>query len=84
MKEPAALAAFASAHEALLAKEALAAAGLPFYVMPLPGSIRAGCGIALRFDLHLLPLVRKALAGRFDKDISFYQIEGGAFLPLGR
>ena len=40
--------AFSSTSSAIQAEQQLLAAGLPVGVMPLPSSIRAGCGICLR------------------------------------
>jgi len=39
---------FANTHAAIFAEKALLQAGYPVGVMPLPSSIKAGCGIALR------------------------------------
>lgn len=39
---------FANTHAAIFAERALLQAGFPVGVMPVPSSIKAGCGIALR------------------------------------
>ncbi len=50
-----------SAH-AVRAEQLLLAAGLRATVMPLPGAIRAGCGIALRLPPAQLPAALATLA----------------------
>lgn len=39
---------FARTHDAMLAEQVLLAAGIQPGIMPLPSSIRAGCGLCLR------------------------------------
>lgn len=41
---------FASTHASIFAEKALLQAGYRVGVMPLPSSIKAGCGLALRVD----------------------------------
>lgn len=54
---------FASAHYAIQAENILLKASLPVKVMPLPGAIRAGCGLCLR-----LPLPKAGTAQRLLKE----------------
>lgn len=42
---------FATTHNAIRAERLLLQAGLPVRVMPLPGEIRAGCGLGMRVPL---------------------------------
>lgn len=44
---------FANTHASIFAEKALLQAGYPVRVMPLPSSIKAGCGIALRVDDYI-------------------------------
>lgn len=41
---------FFTTHDAIAAEQALLAKGIPVRVMPVPGQVRAGCGIGLRID----------------------------------
>ncbi|WP_434510251.1 DUF3343 domain-containing protein [Desulfitobacterium sp. AusDCA] len=45
---------FPSTHMAIYAEKALLQAGFSVGVMPLPSSIKAGCGIALRVDDYIV------------------------------
>lgn len=45
---------FPSTHMAIYAEKALLQAGFSVGVMPLPSSIKAGCGIALRVEDFIL------------------------------
>lgn len=42
--------AFATTHWAMTAEDALREAGIPMQVIPLPGWIESGCGLAVRMD----------------------------------
>lgn len=56
-----ALITFDGTSHAVRAEQLLLAAGLRATVMPLPGAIRAGCGIALRLSPAELPAALAAL-----------------------
>ena len=56
-----ALVTFPATTAALAAEAALGAAGLPERLVPVPGTVRAGCGLAWSTPPELLPQVLSAL-----------------------
>jgi len=54
---------FAGAGESILAERLLLGAGLAVKVMPVPGSIRSGCGLCLRLPTAESGKAREVLAG---------------------
>lgn len=56
--------AFENTTDAITAEQVLLSGGLPVTVMPLPGSIRAGCGICLRLPSAQISSARAALAAK--------------------
>lgn len=63
---------FPNTHMSIFAEKALLQAGYPAGVMPLPSSIKAGCGIALRVDDYIASM---ALLQENNIDVSaVYQV----------
>jgi hypothetical protein len=54
--------AFVSTHDAMTAEQVVADAGIPARSIPLPASVGAGCGIALRLDPERLGEALEVLA----------------------
>ena len=52
---------FETTNHAILAEHCLVAQGIAVRIMPLPGSVRAGCGICLRLAPVTLQDAEKAL-----------------------
>jgi hypothetical protein len=55
---------FPTTHAAMAAEDALREVGIPLQVIPLPGWISAGCGLALRLDDHHVPGAEQELLRR--------------------
>ncbi len=69
---------FETTHAAMAASNALTEAGLRFETIPVPTSISAGCGIALRFRADDPSEVLTCLFGDKHKtDIATLYLQGG-------
>lgn len=70
---------FARTHDAMRAEQALLAAGLMPGVLPLPSSIRAGCGLCLRVapDAYAAALRALASAGCAHQEIYLRTVQNG-------
>ncbi|HIS41111.1 MAG TPA: DUF3343 domain-containing protein [Candidatus Aphodovivens avistercoris] len=84
MAQKAYLVAFESTHAALAADKALSAAGVAHLTIPVPAAVRAGCGIALKFEAESPDAALAALAAAgcpTDAAALYLQTGPGAFEP---
>lgn len=73
---------FANTHQAIQGERTLLEAKLAVCVMPMPGSISAGCGLCLRLPFDCLAEAKATLQTQNVEVQAFYRVDGGAYVAL--